>query len=187
MNGNINFGQVFINAIALTAFCASAYAEQTVYKWVDENGVVHFGDAPPAESNPDETATLTIPKSRPNVTPAQPMANPPAVSATPDEIRSQQPETETPQVSAKIDVTKMSLDDLDVRCEEAREKMIAPLREAEIAKCEQDERDAPSFCEQFNVDFGDGGRTISGSIRPRMFDDLPECVEALQEQNRRGR
>ena len=36
-----------------------------------------------------------------------------------------------------------------------------------------------------NADFGDGGRTVSGSIRPRMFDDLPECVEAMEATRRR--
>lgn len=87
----------------------------------------------------------------------------------------------------KIDIADMSLEDLDLRCDEAREKMIAPLREAEIEKCKQDQRKNPAFCERFNADFGEGGRTVSGSIRPRMFDDLPECKEALEEKHRRGR
>ncbi len=180
-------GQIFAITIALTAVCAGVYAEKTVYKWVDEDGVVHFSDAPPAELNPVETETLTIPKSPPTVTPAQPVANPPAVSAASDDKRSKQPETKTPPLFEKTDITKMSAAALDLRCEEAREKMIAPLREAEIAKCKQDKREDPAWCEQFNADYGDGGRTISGSIRPRMYDDLPECVEALQEENRRGR
>ena len=85
------------------------------------------------------------------------------------------------------DVSQLSLAELDLRCEEAREKMIAPLREAAIAECKQDKREDPAFCERFNADFGDGGRTASGYIRPRMFDDLAECEEALHERNRRGR
>ncbi len=182
-----NIGQIFVTAIALSAVCASVYAEKTVYKWVDEDGVVHFSDAPPAESSPIETETLTIPKTPPNVTPAQPVASPPVVSAAADEVRSKQPEAEIPLLFEKTDITKLSVADLDLRCEEAREKMIAPLREAEIAKCKQDKRNDPAFCERFNADYGDGGRNINGSIRPRMFDDLPECVEALQEKNRRGR
>ncbi len=91
-----------------------------------------------------------------------------------------------PQVE-KVDITKLSLADLDLRCDEARENMIAPLREAEIATCKEDKRNDPAWCERFNADYGDGGRMASGSIRPRMFDDLPECVEALQERNRRQR
>jgi hypothetical protein len=65
--------------------------------------------------------------------------------------------------------------------------MIAPLREAAIEECKQDKREDPAFCERFNADFGEGGRTVSGAIRPRMFDDLPECVEAQEELHRRGR
>ena len=87
----------------------------------------------------------------------------------------------------KTDVSKLSLAELDLRCEKAREKMIAPLREAAIAECKQDERDDPAFCERTNADFGDGGRTLSGGYRPRLFDDLAECQEALQERNRRPR
>jgi hypothetical protein len=132
-----NTGQVFILAIALTAFCSGANAEKTVYKWVDKDGVVHFSDAPPAESNAVETETLIIPKSPPVVAPAQPVADSPAASATADEKISKQPVADTPVLFAKIDISKMSLADLDLRCEEAREKMIAPLREEEIARCKQ--------------------------------------------------
>ncbi len=182
-----NIGHIFVTAIALSAVCAGVYAEKTVYKWVDEDGVVHFSDAPPAESSPVETETLTIPKTPPNVTPAQPVVKSPAASVAVDDKQSKQVKTEIPPLFEKTDITKLSVADLDLRCEEAREKMITPLREAEIAKCKQDKRDDPAFCERFNADYGDGGRNINGSIRPRMFDDLPECVEALQEKNRRAR
>jgi len=174
-------------AIALTVVCAGAYAEKTVYKWVDENGVVHFSDAPPAEANPAEAETIVIPKSPSVSAPAQPVARPTTVSQQSDNNQSKKPAAKTPQLFGQTDITKLSLGDLDRRCEEAREKMIAPLRAAEIAKCKQDKREDPAWCERFNADFGDGGRTVSGSIRPRMFDDLPECVEALEEKNRRRR
>jgi len=182
-----NVGQIIAITIALTAVCAGVYAEKTVYKWVDEDGLVHFSDAPPAESSPVETETLAIPKTPPNETPAQPVDNPAVVPPVADDVGSKQPEAEMPPLFQKTDTTKMSGADLDLRCEEARERMIAPLREAEIAKCKQDRREDPAWCEQFNADYGDGGRTVTGSIRPRMFDDLPECVEALQEENRGGR
>jgi hypothetical protein len=65
--------------------------------------------------------------------------------------------------------------------------MIAPLRTAEIAECKASKRNDPAWCERFNADFGEGGRNINGSVRPRMFDDLPECVDALRERNGRGR
>ena len=33
--------------LILVVACAITYAQQTVYKWVDEDGVVHFSDEPP--------------------------------------------------------------------------------------------------------------------------------------------
>ena len=178
--------QVFVLAIALMVFYSGANAEKTVYKWVDKDGVVHFSDAPPAESNSVETETLIIPKSPPVVTPDPSVTSPPAVSATDAKKPSKQPEAEVPVLYTKIDITNMSLADLDLRCEEAREKMIAPLREDAIVTCKQDKRRDPAWCERFNADFGEGGRTEFGGMRPRLFDDLPECVEALQERNRRS-
>ena len=180
-------GLAIVLVIAITVFCSAASAEKTVYKWVDEDGQVHFGDAPPADANSAETETLIIPKSPAQAAPTQPVVTPPVAANTDDKNQLVQPAEEAPLLYKKTDVSHLSLTDLDLRCEEAREKMIAPLREAEIAKCKQDKREDPAFCERFNADFGDGGRTVSGSIRPRMFDDLPECVEAMQERNRRGR
>ena len=179
------FGQMIAIALALTAVCAGVYAEKTVYKWVDEDGVVHFSDALPAEAEPADAEILVIPKSPPVTAPAQPAAKPATVPQTSSSSQSKTPAAETPPLFEKIDIANMSLADLDLRCEDAREKMIAPLREAEIAKCKQDRTNDPAWCERFNADYGDGGRTVSGSIRPRMFDDLPECVDAMQERNRR--
>jgi hypothetical protein len=84
-------------------------------------------------------------------------------------------------------ISEMSLEDLDRRCDQAREAKIAPLREAAIEECKQGKRNDPAWCERFNADFGEGGVTVNGNFRPRMFDDIPECVDALNERNRRGR
>jgi len=81
----------------------------------------------------------------------------------------------------------MSLAALDQRCEVAREEKIAPLREAEIKQCKQDRRNDPNYCDTFYADYGDAGRMPSGVMRPRMFDDLPECADAMNERNRRPR
>jgi len=184
-----NTVQIFALAIALAlvAVGAGAKAEQKVYKWVDEDGVVHFSDAPPAESSPVDVETVNIPKSPSVTTPAQPVVKTPVASAPSSRVQSKQPATPAAPMVEKIDISTMSLAELDRRCDDARERKIAPLREAEIAKCKQDKRNDPAWCERFNADFGDAGRTISGTMRPRMFDDLPECVDALQEGNRRRR
>ena len=87
----------------------------------------------------------------------------------------------------EVDISEMSLDALDRRCEAAREKKIAPLRAAEIANCKEQEGNDPAWCERFYADYGDGGRTVEGAFRPPMFHDLPECLDALEERKRRFR
>ena len=174
-------------SIVLTLFCSSIEAQQTVYKWVDENGVVHFSDEPPDESHVSESETITTSKPPPYVAPQEPTTKVPADSTTGADVQAAQPETEIPQLVQKVDVTKMSQAELDRRCEDAREKMIAPLREAEIEKCKQTEDTDPARCDRYYADFGNSVRTVHGTVRPRMFNDLPECTEAEQELRKRGR
>ncbi len=57
-----NVGRIFTLGILLMVLGASVFAQQTVYKWVDKEGVVHFSDAPPDESESVETETLTTVK-----------------------------------------------------------------------------------------------------------------------------
>ena len=73
-----------------------------------------------------------------------------------------------------------SLQELQQRCEQAREAKIAPLRQEAIDECitsNPRRRDVEDWCAQFYSDFGQGGRTASGHFRQPMFNDLPECVE----------
>ena len=180
------FDQKLVIGVTFMALCAGAFAETVVYKWIDEDGVVHFGDAPPDESSAVES--LVIPKAPPAPASAQPTASAaPAAAKAGDANDSARREAATPLLFEKTDISKMSIAELNLRCDEAREGMISPLREAEIAKCKQNKRDDPERCERFNADFGEGGRTASGSFRPRMFADLPECLEAEEELNRRPR
>ncbi len=169
--------------IILLCLSANVDAQQKVYKWVDEDGVVHFSATPPPESESAETETFTTAKAPPYVPPSQPVRKPPPASETVGEKRSAQPEVEIPPAIEETDITKMTIADLDRRCEDAREKKIAPLREAEISKCKEDggRTTDPAWCERHYADYGNGGKTISGTFRPRMFNDLPECVEAEQE------
>lgn len=71
-----------------------------------------------------------------------------------------------------------SLQELQQRCNQARELKIAPLREDAIEECitsNPRRRNADEYCERFYSDFGQGGRTESGHFRQPMFNDLPEC------------
>ena len=60
-------------------------------------------------------------------------------------------------------------------CEEAREKLIAPLREAKIKECQSDPKNDPDWCERFYSTYGDATPRPGGGVNPRMFDDIPEC------------
>ena len=70
--------------------------------------------------------------------------------------------------------------ELEAACEAAREAKLKPIREGLIADCKKNKRNDPAWCERFYSDYGEAGRTASGGIRPRMFDDLPECVAARE-------
>ena len=171
--------------VGLLASSASAYAQKKVYKWVDEEGIVHYGEAPPAESPEAEVKTFTTDPAPPYVPPAQTTIKSPSASEADLENQSTQSEPQTRPPVKKTDITKMSLADLDRRCEAAREKIIAPLRKAEIAKCIQTGTGDQGWCDVFWADYGDAQRTKSGVIIPRQFNDIPECLEALDERHRR--
>lgn len=91
-----NAGQILITAVALAAFCSSANAEKTVYKWVDAEGHVHFSDAPPPGANPADAETLVIPKSPAYEAPAQPAVASAAAAAPVEEKQAMQPGNEVP-------------------------------------------------------------------------------------------
>ena len=177
---------VFILSIVLTVLCASAYAQQKIYKWVDEDGVVHFSEEAPAVPPGVKVEVVTTDPGPPPAPRAQTKVNSPPPTAARAESQSMQSAAEIPPLSKPVDVTDMSLDELDRRCEEAREAMIAPLRAAEIEKCIQTGTGDKAWCETFWADYGAPSRTASGDLIPGMFYDLPECTEAWEERNRRG-
>jgi len=79
---------------------------------------------------------------------------------------------------------------LQAKCEAAREARIKPLREGEIAKCKASRPEDPDYCARYWSDYGNAKRLPNGTMGPRMFDDLPECVAAAKAQqalNRDGR
>ena len=166
--------------------CGSSYAQKTVYKWVDEDGVVHYGEEPPSESPEAEVDVFTTDPAPPYVPPAQTAVKSPSASAADVANPSVPSATQTPPAIIEPEITEMSLTDLDHRCEAAREKKIAPLKAAEIEKCIRTETGDQAWCETFWADYGDASRTRTGVFVPRKFDDLPECVDAWEERNRRG-
>jgi hypothetical protein len=45
-----------ISISALVLFATDAAAQNEIYRWVDENGVVHFGDRPAAHSDAEQVS-----------------------------------------------------------------------------------------------------------------------------------
>ncbi len=172
--------------IVLTGLCASVYAQEKVYKWVDEDGVVNFSEEQPAVSPDVKVEVITTEPAPPPVPPTQTTVRSPPTAAAHVETQSRQPEPEVPPLVEQVDITKMSLAELDRRCEDAREAMIAPRRAAEIEKCIQTGTGDQDWCETFWADYGAPQRTKSGGWTPPMFHDLPECRDAWNERNRRG-
>jgi hypothetical protein len=72
---------------------------------------------------------------------------------------------------------------LEAQCEADREEKIKPLRDAEIANCKADSHNDPAYCERYWKDYGNAVRGTNGKMVPRMFNDLPSCVAALQARN----
>jgi hypothetical protein len=68
--------------------------------------------------------------------------------------------------------------ELEQRCEAVREAKLKPLRDAEIERCIEDQRREADYCHRYWSDYGNAVRLPNGRFRPRMFDDLPECVAA---------
>jgi len=76
------------------------------------------------------------------------------------------------------DISEADVKALEAKCEAAREARLKPMRESEIATCKAERGNDPAYCERFYRDLGDATRLPNGTMKPRMFDDLPECVAA---------
>ena len=78
------------------------------------------------------------------------------------------------------EVTQEQVTALEAQCEAAREAKLKPLREAEIERCKAQKRTDPGYCERFYSDLGNASRRPNGTMTPRMFEDLPECIAAAK-------
>jgi len=100
-----------------------------------------------------------------------------------------------PIIAMPISGDASSIQELQTQCEDAREALIAPLRQEAIDTCIADRasgrsgsrssRDAREHCESFYADFGQGNATRAGGFQQRMFHDIPEC-QALYEAEQSG-
>ena len=81
-------------------------------------------------------------------------------------------------VSSLATADEAEVQALQKQCEVVREAKLKPLREAEIARCKADPKSDANYCERYWSDYGDAKRLPNGTMQPRLFDDLSECVVA---------
>ncbi|MEO0973845.1 MAG: DUF4124 domain-containing protein [Pseudomonadota bacterium] len=169
--------------LGVGVLCMAAQGgDVTYFRWTDENGTIHITDQAPKGVDYQEisvssggTRAQPIPQSVPSTPPVVTPSAP--VSSAASESFEQSPATPTRE--------QMTLEQLDARCEAARQARIAPLRAEQIASCQEDGTNDPDWCERYFADYGNGGRRRNGRYRPRMFEDIDECLEAASERRRR--
>lgn len=60
-------------------------------------------------------------------------------------------------------------------CEDARNKLLAPARNAKIKECKRDSKNEAAWCESFYADYGNATYAGGGKMNKRMYDGIPEC------------
>ena len=84
------------------------------------------------------------------------------------------------------------LEELDRICLDVRGEKIRQVQRQKIEECVKEPptpRDAPKSraeCERFWGDYGWVQGTASGTARPHLFADLPECVRAFEARQKSG-
>ena len=162
-------------------------------KWTDENGVVHF-----AEKCPENVESATIATESERTESQIKAAEEHTKSLLTEQAKHKQareiptaPESKTPDVDSHqsahddaVDFSQMSADQLEVLCEEEREKRLAPEREQLIQDCINIKRKSPGYCERHYSDYGAAAKLETGNVRPALYMDLPECVAAWEARRR---
>jgi hypothetical protein len=136
-------------------------------------------------SGPAAASSATPPGAWPSTTTLSPRsAPPPAAAATMKRLPERS--LSKPVQSSPPAPTELSMLELERLCDYAKQKVLAPVRDAAIAQCKADTRNDPAFCDRFNVYFSDAETMVSGALQSNVLDGLPECVTADQERRRRG-
>lgn len=175
---------IFILSIAVTMGAE-------IYKWIDSDGDIHYSDSPPNEQKSEKLQVMPGPGEE-EIEKAQQQADHLIKETEEPRKKESDPQNNNPKEEdlPEIDVEPkepLSLEELDQRCEDAREEKIAPLREAAIQECVVKKRrasDGLEYCKRFHKDFGEGFVIYNPQgqrtgAQARMFADLPECTEAF--------
>ena len=172
--------------LAVICLCALGHTleAEVIYKWVDDQGVPHYSNSVPEGISNYETLGVEPAPAIPSEVVTAPPPKQPGGSAASETIPSAPLQPETEQSTSEF--AQLSVAELEQRCEGAREQLIAPLRAAEIERCQADPDNDPAWCQRYFADFGDAARQPDGVMGPRLFDDLPECLAAEQARARQG-
>ncbi len=79
--------------------------------------------------------------------------------------------------------SEKELVELNKQCEIAREKKLKPLREDLVKQCVTEQRNSNDYCTYYYSTYGDAIFHANGTVQPRMFHDLPECLKAFNYSN----
>lgn len=92
-----------------------------------------------------------------------------------EQTENAQQESMEEEAASSGHVTKEQVETLRQQCEAARERHLAPLKQAAIDECIAQKVKTPAECEKFYEDFGGSGVTQNGAFRQRKFHNIPEC------------
>ena len=176
--------------VVLTLIAAMAASGGEYCKWTDESGVVHYDERCPdnvtsaivaAEDERTESQIKAADELSKSVLSETTQSNKSRAKSHRPESRNDAGVTADSSPQNSKDFSKMSADQLDVLCEEEREKRLAPEREQLIKICVGETRSSQEHCENYYSDYGaailnDG----TGLIQRALYVDLPECVAAWE-------
>ncbi len=172
---------IFLTLIAATAASGDEYC-----KWTDESGTVHFDDNCP-DNVPSDIVSLEGKRTESQKKAAE--ENTKSLQSEPIQPIKPTKKSQKKKAGATADsshqdskdFSKMSADQLDVLCEEEREKRLAPEREQLIKICVADTGGSQEHCENYYSDYGDAVRNDgTGLIQRALYVDLPECIAAWE-------
>lgn len=89
-----------------------------------------------------------------------------------------------PSAFAQSDAELERYDDLDRRCEAARERALAPIRARLIQACVTRDKQPSQECEEAFARYGNTRGKAGGGAVGGMFYDLPECLAASKARER---
>ncbi|MFC1796929.1 DUF4124 domain-containing protein [Pseudomonadota bacterium] len=160
-------------------------------KWIDENGVSHYAEQCPKGIEGEQ---LILDKSPSKQRQAEAARRSEGLlknsSANKIESQLQSPFFDNPSTRHSRKKTTFTLADvrcptaytfkriknMEIQCEQARERNIAPFRDAEITNCIKAQNKSPEECEKFHANYLNSDEPPTPGISGRrVFDNLPEC------------